>query len=99
VAGRRVHQRGWNALPAGDIVDQRYHVVSALGEGGMAEVYQAVDLQTGACVVLKLPHISLAGDLAAFNRYRREIEIGVRLERAGIQRLLSDLKTPYMVLE
>jgi serine/threonine-protein kinase len=41
----------------------------------------------------------LAGDLAAFNRYRREIEIGVRLEHAGIQRLLSERESPYMVLE
>src|SRR5215831_18341140 len=84
---------------AGDLIDQRYRVVRELGEGGMAEVYQAIDSSTGDSVVLKIPHIALAGDLAAFNRYRREIEIGARLDHPGIQRLLSDPKLPYMVLE
>jgi eukaryotic-like serine/threonine-protein kinase len=84
---------------AGDLIDQRYRVVRELGEGGMAEVYQAIDSSTGDSVVLKIPHVALAGDLAAFNRYRREIEIGARLDHPGIQRLLSDPKLPYMVLE
>jgi len=84
---------------AGDLFDQRYQIVSGLGEGGMAEVYKALDSRTGACVVLKIPHTSIAGDLAAFNRLRREVEIGARLDHPGIQRLLSDPKLPYIVLE
>ena len=39
------------------------------------------------------------GDIGAFNRYRRKIDIGVGLEHPGIQRLLSDASVPYMVLE
>jgi serine/threonine-protein kinase len=50
-------------------------------------------------VVLKLPHIATGGDLAAFNRYRREIDIGARLSHPGLQRQLSDDGAPYMVLE
>jgi serine/threonine protein kinase len=49
--------------------------------------------------VLKIPHLSIAGDLAAFNRLRREVEIGTRLDHPGIERLLSDPKLPYIVLE
>lgn len=84
---------------SGDVVDRRYRVEAPLGEGGMAEVYRAVDLTTQQRVVLKLPHLVTAGDIAAFNRYRREIEIGEGLEHPGIQRLLSDPSVPYMVLE
>jgi eukaryotic-like serine/threonine-protein kinase len=84
---------------AGDLFDERYQIVSGLGEGGMAEVYQALDSRTGTCVVLKIPHTSIAGDLAAFNRLRREVEIGTRLDHPGVQRLLSDPKLPYIVLE
>jgi serine/threonine-protein kinase len=83
----------------GDCVDGRYEVRSLLGEGGMAEVYRALDRQTGREVVLKLPHLAVAGDLAAFNRYRREMEIARGLDHPGLQRLLSDPGARYMVLE
>ena len=64
----------------------------------MAEVYRATDRQTGQEVVLKLPHIAIAGDLSLFNRYRREIEIARGLDHPGLQRLLSEPGAPYMVL-
>jgi serine/threonine-protein kinase len=63
----------------------------------MAEVYRAVDVTTGRDVVLKVPHASIAGDLAALNRYRNEIDIAVRLEHPGLQQLLSEPNAPFMV--
>jgi len=84
---------------AGDVIDKRYEIVRPLGEGGFAEAYEVLDSTTGARVVVKVPHAATAGDLAAFNRYRREIEIGSHLDHPGIQRLLSDPKLPYLVLE
>jgi serine/threonine protein kinase len=51
-------------------------------------------------VVLKFPHVSIAGDLAAFNRYQREIDIGQGLDHPGIQRLVPERGgRSYMVLE
>ena len=70
-----------------------------LGEGGMAEVYHALDKTSGREVVLKLPHLAIAGDLAAFNRYRREIEVAAGLDHPGLQRLLSGPNAHYMVFE
>jgi len=83
----------------GDSVAGRYQIRALLAEGGMAEVYRAVDTSTGLDVVLKVPHISIAGDVAAFNRYRREIDIAHRLDHPGLQRLLSDANAPFMVFE
>ncbi len=65
----------------------------------MAEVYRAVDTATGQGVVLKVPHPGIAGDMAAFNRYRREIDIAARLDHPGVQRLLSKPGAQFMVLE
>jgi serine/threonine protein kinase len=83
----------------GDCIDHRYEVRSLLGEGGMSEVYCALDRTTGCEVVVKLPHLAIAGDLAAFNRYRREIEVAAGLDHPGLQRLLSPPNANYMVLE
>jgi eukaryotic-like serine/threonine-protein kinase len=83
----------------GDCVDGRYEICSLLGEGGMAEVYRALDKTSGRVVVLKLPHLSTAGDLSSFNRYRREIQVAAGLDHPGLQRLLSEPGTRYMVLD
>ena len=83
----------------GECVDGRYEIRSLLGAGGMAEVYRALDRQSGREVVLKLPRIAIAGDLAAFNRYRREMEIAHGLVHSGLQRLVSEPSAPYMVFD
>ena len=85
--------------PVGACIDGRYEVRALLGEGGMAEVYRAIDRTTGQEVVVKLPHVAIAGDLAAFNRYKREMEIARPLDHSGLQHLISEPSTPYMVLE
>jgi serine/threonine-protein kinase len=88
----------------GDVVDSRYTVQSVLGEGGFGETYRALDAQTGQVVVIKMPHPAVIGDLSSYNRYRREVDIGERLDHPGVQHVLSVDGTssghkPYMVLE
>jgi eukaryotic-like serine/threonine-protein kinase len=88
----------------GDCVDGQYQIEGVLGSGGFGETYKARQGSTGQAVVLKLPHVPIIGDLSAYNRYRREIEIGQHLDHPGIQRLLPDdvlnsRGDPYMVLE
>ncbi len=83
----------------GQLIHDRYAVESVLASGGMADVYRAIDCQTQRQVVVKLPQVSLAGDLASFNRYQRELEIARGLEHPGVQKLLSEPGTPYMVFD
>jgi hypothetical protein len=83
----------------GECIDGRYEIRALLRKGGMAEVYRAVDNTTGSDVVLKLPHVAIIGDMTAFSRYQREIEIARGLDHPGLQRLLPQSNTRYMVLD
>lgn len=50
----------------GDFFQGRYEIRALLGQGSMAVVYRAFDHDTAHDVVLKLPHLAIAGDLLAF---------------------------------
>ena len=66
------------ALAAGEKLD-RYTIVEAIGHGAFSDVYLATD-PDGAQVVLKCPHEGIIGDVATFDRFRREMEIARRLD-------------------
>jgi serine/threonine-protein kinase len=79
-----------------------FQIVEMLGEGGYAEVYRAVDTQTGKTVVLKSADPNRFGDPALFQRYRREADIARRVNHPGVQRSLdaADHRSePYLILE
>jgi serine/threonine-protein kinase len=79
-----------------------YQIIRMLGHGGMSRVYLANDLQGQRKVVLKFLNDDLVGDVAVFERYRREAEIGSRLNHPHIQQLLNvDEKhsEEYLVVE
>lgn len=79
-----------------------YEIIRMLGHGGMSRVYLATDLRDRRTVVLKFPNDELIGDIAVFERYRREAEIGSRLNHPYVQHLLyTDEKRSeeYLVVE
>jgi eukaryotic-like serine/threonine-protein kinase len=51
---------------AGDIVGDRYKITAFVGEGGMQQVYEAMDLLPDRRVALKAPK-----NLSASNRFNR----------------------------
>jgi eukaryotic-like serine/threonine-protein kinase len=89
-------------MPApGDLVGH-YRIERSLGRGGEATVFQAVDLHSGVPVVLKLLEPAQLGEVAAYERFRREVAIGRRLSHPGVPRLIEaheDGHPPYLVLE
>ena len=85
----------------GERIDH-YEIIRLLGHGGMNYVYLAQDILNSQKVVLKFPNDELFGDVAVFERYKREAEIGSRLNHPHIQRLLNtDEKRcdHYLVIE
>jgi len=79
-----------------------YEIIRMLGHGGMNHVYHARDMLNQQDVVLKIPNDDLIGNIAVFERYRREAEIGSRLEHPHIQHLLNideERSDNYLVVE
>ena len=66
-----------------------YQIIRQLGHGGMSRVYLATDVRNQSNVVLKFLNDDLVGDIAVFERYRRESEIGSRLNHPHIQHTLN----------
>lgn len=68
----------------------------------MNRVYLARDLNNQQTVVLKFPNDDLIGNIAVFERYKRETEIGSRLQHPHIQHLLNngeERREQYIVVE
>ena len=89
-------------LEINDIVDDRYKIVSLLGEGGMALVYKANDLITSKDVALKIMRPETAIDKTNLSRFEREARAAAYLNHQNIVRV-NNLGTykgyPYMVNE
>ena len=79
-----------------------YQIMHPLGIGGASHVYLAQDWNALQEVVLKFPDDALIGGAAVFERYKREAEIGRRLNNQYIQRHLNQdeqRSAEYLVLE
>lgn len=89
------------AYTAGAQVDH-YEIIRMLGHGGMNRVYLARDVSNQQEVVLKFPNDDLIGNIAVFERYKREAEIGNRLHHPHVQQLLNigeKRSQEYLVVE
>jgi eukaryotic-like serine/threonine-protein kinase len=68
----------------GATVDGRYRVISQLAKGGMATVYEALDLRLDRVVALKIMHPHLAHDQAFVSRFQREAKAAARLTHGHV---------------
>jgi Tol biopolymer transport system component len=79
-----------------------YEILSALGAGGMGEVYRAHDSKLGRDVALKLLPAAFAGDPDRVARLRREAQVLASLSHANIAAihgLEESAGVPVLVLE
>jgi serine/threonine protein kinase len=84
----------------GDRIDQ-YQLTELLARGGMASIFKAIDPESGAAVALKIPYLHYESDVVFFDRFRREEEIGQRLDHPGIVKVLKprEKSRMYLVME
>jgi eukaryotic-like serine/threonine-protein kinase len=84
-------------LLPGQVLDQ-YQIVDVLARGGMATLFRARDIDTGQTVVLKVPHLQYESDVVFHERFKREEEIGQRLEHPAVIKILRPRNKSRMYL-
>jgi serine/threonine-protein kinase len=87
-------------LHPGDRLDD-YELDGIVATSGMATVFRARDLRTGQQVAIKVPHPEVESDPTMFDRFRREEEIGTRIDHPGVMKVFAnpDRSQVYMVME
>lgn len=78
-----------------------YRIEGLVARSGMASIYRATDLRDGRQVAIKVPHPEMEADPALFDRFRREGEIGEKMDHPGVMRVFPDAERSriYMVME
>jgi eukaryotic-like serine/threonine-protein kinase len=87
-------------LRPGDRLDG-YELEEVVATSGMATVFRAHELSGGRQVAIKVPHPEVESDPTMFDRFRREEEIGTRIEHPGVMKVFANpgRSQVYMVME
>ena len=83
-------------------VGKRYRIIRSLGEGGMANVYEAEDLVQKRRVTLKMLRFDLQDDPRAVERFHKEANSLTKLDNPHIVQIYdfgNDHGVPYLVME
>ena len=89
-----------NPIHAGDKLDH-YRIESEVACTGMTTIFRGTDLQTGCQVAIKVPHPEVECDPVFIDRFRREQEIGKKLNHPHVIKMMSngDQSRLYIVME
>jgi serine/threonine protein kinase len=68
----------------GQVLCERYEIRRVVADGGMGRVYEALDLQEGAGVAVKILHPEVATEPVAIGRLEREFEVNAQLPHQHI---------------
>jgi hypothetical protein len=71
----------------GSDLGTRYHIESALGEGGMGSVYKAYDRALDRRVAIKVIRAGLVADPDAVRRFKQELLLGSKVSHRNILRI------------
>ncbi len=77
------------ALQPGATLASRFRVLRLLGQGGMGEVYAALDMELGETIALKTIRPSLASAQATIERFRQEARLARRVVHPNVCRVLE----------
>ena len=78
-----------------------YSIQSEVARSGMATLYRGTDLRSGQPVAIKVPHLEAECDVAFFERFQREEQIGQKLAHPGVVKVFRNdgRSRLYMVME
>lgn len=98
---RKTYRTNKNAI-IGAWIRNRYKILEKVGEGGMGEVYLALDKKTGDTVAVKLLFDVYSRDKLYINRFNKEVSIGKKLDNEHIIKIMVSGKLRgryYAVME
>jgi len=78
-----------------------YRLENLVARSGMASIYRATELKSGRPVAIKIPHPEVEADPLFYDRFKREEEIGKKLDHPGVMKVYADddRSRVYMVME
>lgn len=87
-------------ISVGDQLDH-YRIDALVATGTHASIFRGVDLKNGTVVAIKVPHIELESDPVFYERFRREQEIGEKLNHPRVMKVLPSEhhSRDYIVME
>ena len=87
----------------GDVLDDRFVITEVISRSGMALIFKAQDLHNdNADVAIKVPHMDFESDAGFFTRFKREEEIGLKLDHPYVLKFIpmaGEKGRPYLVTE
>lgn len=78
-----------NSPQAGDKLDH-YRIHDMVARTNMTTIFRGTDLRTGRPVAIKVPHFEVESDPVFFDRFRREQEIGRKLDHPRVIKMMAD---------
>ena len=76
-------------IQAGDVLADRFRIVSFRARGGMGEVYEAVDLELQMPVAIKVIRPEIADFPGMLNRFRREVHLARQVTHPNVCRIFD----------
>ena len=88
------------SLHPGDQIDH-YEIEKLVARSGMASIFRGKDRRTGQSVAIKVPHPEMEADPLFFDRFRREADIGRKLNNPSVMKVLPEdgQSRVYMAME
>jgi len=90
-------------LLPGQILDGRFQVLGLINKGGMASVFEAMDLRLGLVVALKVPLPKYQTEPLYAGRFQLEEQTGSSLNHPSLLRIfpvnVKEKSRPYIVME
>ncbi|MFO0683667.1 MAG: serine/threonine-protein kinase [Sandaracinus sp.] len=91
------------ALKIGDVLAKRYRLTGVLGEGGMGAVYEALQIDLGRPVAVKVLHGGAGNEADALVRFQREARVTAALHHPGAVKIFDfgrdELGRFFLVME
>src|ERR1700745_4291378 len=92
--------KSMTSLHTGEKLDH-YQIENLVARSGIASIFRAKDASTSQTVAIKIPHPEIEADPVFYDRFRREQEIGQKLDHPGVMKVFpnDDHTLFYMAME